>query len=209
VLPPGLSRCHPDRPSTTSRRHRADAFALASALLVALAIACGGDEPDAAATNGEASRLTLDSTRKTPSPLTIEAGGVKITASRVSVADYDELYETADDKVRQALDGASEAKDAVTVGLIELSVENASGASLSYDPRGSVIVGNEHVTFSPPFSSDLSGEYAPGLTKRGLLIFFLKTLPATSVSEVVYVLAAPPSATSGVRELQMRFPIAD
>jgi hypothetical protein len=188
--------------------------ALAFALLLAALVACGGDKetptPPSATPGADtsASQLHLESTRKAESGLTIDSEGVRISVSRVSIADYAEMYDAAEPNVKQALDTASEARGAQTIGLIEVAIENTTASPFSFDPRlGTVIVGGEAVKFSPPFTSDLSGEYTPRTVKRGLMIFFLKTAPVTSVNEVIYSIPGTATPSKSGRDIQMRFRI--
>lgn len=140
------------------------------------------------ATSGEPDDLSLDSVRETSEPQTIVSGGVSITISRLAVADYAEFYDKQDAAGRRSLDTFSDTGGAITIGQIEIAVENGTDQPINiYPDQGVAIVGNEQVDVSLFLSDDVGGEYFPGVLKEGRVYFFLEPVPTGEIESVTYV----------------------
>jgi hypothetical protein len=80
----------------------------------------------------------------------------------------------------------------VTIGQIEISVQNLSNERKSlYPDQAIVVVGNEQVETSFFLSDDLGGEYFPGVLKEGKVVFFLERTSYADVRNVLYAVDSP------------------
>jgi hypothetical protein len=144
------------------------------------------------ATPTPASDILEVAKRESTGTVMLESEGVVITVHRVAVASFQEFYAASDEAGRRALDTFGDAEGALTIGQIELSIENASGSRRTvYPNQGTVVVGNEQVDVSLFLSDDIGGEYFPGVVKEGRVLFFLKRLAYTDVASVLYVVGYP------------------
>lgn len=145
--------------------------------------------PAPTATPAGTSRLR--STRDGVTPNTSDVGGVKVTLLTMKVADFSEYVQAADQQSKGLL-ATKTAEGIVTIGQIEVRVENATAGKLSlYPDQGTVVVGNEQVDVDLLLSGEIGGDYFPGVVKEAKVFFFLKRTAAVDVREVLYSVDAP------------------
>jgi hypothetical protein len=181
---------------------------LAAGALIFVAVACGpvgGDsrregvpDCDALPAAGEdapgptPTPVSLTTSRSSAGAVTAVSGGVRLTLSRVSIADYDEFFQSQGDSVKCALMGSAAAEDALTIGLIDLRVENTSSVPVTISPVEAMVRAHtEEAMVEPRLSGALGGTYEPGMAREGRLIFFLSDASAASVEGVLYGIEGP------------------
>ncbi len=179
------------------------AFAMAASAITAMA--CGEDAPPLDSTQPTAiptragadpGDLSLGSVRDTTGLQAVVSSGVSITILRLAVADYSEFYDDQDAAGQRSLDSFSETAAAVTVGQIEITVENHNDQRVNlYPDKGTVIVGNESVVVSLFRSEAIGGEYLPGTLKHGRVFFFLRHTPVSQIESVTYAVDGASSET--------------
>ena len=189
------------------------AFVMAAAAITA--VACSEDGPPIDSTHPTAiptragadpGDLSLGTVLDTSGPLTVVSNGVAITIVRLAVADYSEFYDDQDAAGQRSLDSFSETEAAVTVGQIEIAVENRNDQRISiYPDQGTVIVGNESVVVSLFRSEAVGGEYLPGALKHGRVFFFLRHTPISQIESVTYAVDGASSETLSSSDSGFRF----
>jgi hypothetical protein len=152
--------------------------------------------------------VTLKSTRETQGTTALTSGGLTISVTRLTVADYKEYYAAQDSATKRDLDFSDETNGAVTIGQIYLKVENKNSTRVSIFPdQGTVVIGSEQVEIDFFSSDDLGGEYFPGVVKEGKVSFFLKRTPAAQVTNVLYAVDSPFSTSPGGNDPDFEFKI--
>jgi hypothetical protein len=99
---------------------------------------------------------------------------------------------------------------AVTIGQIEIRVENTTGQKISiYPDQGTIVAGSEQVKVELFLSAgDVGGDYFPGVIQEGRILFFLKRTPASAVESVLYAIRGPSLTDVFTRlgpDIEMRF----
>jgi len=123
-------------------------------------------------------------------PLAQQSGDVIVTVLGVEII-------AAEDWEWGAIEGA------ITVGQIDVQISNGGNRWISICPvvPSTITVGTEMAQVSPPTSALLSEEelcadYAPGATKTGKVVFFLRYTTMPDVTSMTYTFWGPSDAST-------------